>query len=304
MVQTALVGVDWGTSNVRGFRYTAGGDVVERRSLGAGLRQVEAGAWAATFQSHFGDWLQESPDVPVLLCGMVGSRQGWYETPYVECPMHVDELAHHLHRIPGTCQWIVPGLSTIDNDDVPDVMRGEETQLAGVADRQSESLMVCLPGTHTKWVQTGAGRIESFRTFMTGEMFDVLSNHSLLGRMASPGEFDDLAFLQGLQRVKESSRLLHDLFSVRTLRLFDRLASTSVAAYLSGLLIGHEVSGVVDRIPADSTVTVVGSSKLAPHYAAALQRWSRDVHFIDGETAAAIGLWRIASHAKLVQTPA
>jgi 2-dehydro-3-deoxygalactonokinase len=297
MSQTALIGVDWGTSNVRGFRYGAQGNVVETRQFGAGLKHVEAGTWATTFERHFGDWIKAAPAVPVLLSGMVGSRQGWCETPYIPCPAGFDELANQLHRIPGTQFSIVPGL-TVDADGIPDVMRGEETQLAGLD--QSESDVVCLPGTHTKWVQYDGGRISSFRTLMTGEMFDVLLNHSLLGRMASPGEFDEHAFLRGLECARGSARLLHDLFSVRTLRLFDRLPATSVAGYLSGLLIGHEMSNVIDSIPAGSTIIVVGSSDLTLRYAAAIQRWSRNVRFVAGETAAACGLWRIASQAKLV----
>jgi len=298
MRRTVLIGVDWGTSNVRGFRYGTGGEVIETRRLGAGLKQVDAGARGKTFDTHFGDWLADAGDVPVLLSGMVGSRRGWCETPYVACPVHCDELAGHLHRIPATSQWIVPGLSTVDADGVPDVMRGEETQLADLG--QSGKHVVCLPGTHSKWVWIDGGRIETFRTVMTGELFEVLLNHSLLGQTAVRGEFDQRAFQQGLDRAKGASHLLHDLFSVRTLSLFDRLKPTSVSGYLSGLLIGHEIASVIDRIPAGSTVILIGSIELTSQYGVAVRQWSRHVHVVGGESAAACGLWRIASQAKLV----
>lgn len=298
MTQTTLIGVDWGTSNVRGFRYGAGGVVLETRQLGAGLKQVEVGAWAKTFDEQFGDWLGDARDVPVLLSGMVGSRQGWCETPYVACPIHCDALARHLHQIPVTSKWIVPGLSTIDAAGVPDVMRGEETQLAGLGLDGLHT--VCLPGTHTKWVHYDSGRIESFRTFMTGELFDVLMNHSLLGRMASRGEHDDDAFVRGLDRARSDAALLHNLFSARTLRLFDEIKATSVSAYLSGLLVGHEVASVIEDVSEESTIILVGTSQLAARYASAIGHWNRNVHVFGGESTAARGLWRIASQAGLV----
>lgn len=300
MTQTILIGIDWGSSNVRGFRYGPSGNVLETRRLGAGLKSIHAGGWADAYETHFGDWMTESPQVPVLLSGMVGSRQGWCEAPYVSCPVRIEDVSDHLHQIPETSKWIVPGLSSVDADGVPDVMRGEETQLAGLEGPMLGSTMICLPGTHTKWAQVENGRIDSFRTFMTGEVFDVLMNHSLIGRMAASGEFDDEAFKQGLQRSRDSSQLLHDLFSVRTLRLFDRMPDTAVAAYLSGLLISHELGGVIDSISEGATVTIVGSSQLSQHYGSALRYWSRDVRFVEGEAAAAGGLWRIAKQAKLI----
>ncbi|MBX3437849.1 MAG: 2-dehydro-3-deoxygalactonokinase [Planctomycetaceae bacterium] len=298
MAMTALIGLDWGTSNVRGFRYDDGGRVIESRRCDAGLKHVATDAWEATFAARFGDWTQESPAAAVLMCGMVGSKQGWSEAPYVECPASCDALADHLHAIPGGLKWIVPGVSYLNPDGCPDVMRGEETQLAGL--EPVGSFVVCLPGTHTKWGQLVDGRIESFQTTMTGELFDVLMKHSLLGRMAEPGDFNEDAFSRGLDRACGSSFLLHDLFSVRTLRLFDQIKSTSVAAYLSGLLVGHEVAGVIDTIAADAAVIIVGTPELSRRYRTALMRWSRPSTVCNGETAAERGLWRIASRARLV----
>ncbi len=298
MSPTALIGIDWGTSNVRGFRYAADGEVIETRRREAGLKQVADGAWAAVFETHFGDWLRESPQAPTLLCGMVGSRQGWSEAAYVECPATCDVLADRLHPVPGTSFRIVPGLCTVDADGVPDVMRGEETQLAGLD--VSGPSAVCLPGTHSKWVSLDGQRIETFRTMMTGELFDILSQHSLLAQMSEPGTEDAHAFARGLDRAAGGSGLLHDLFGVRTLRLFDKLAATSVPDYLSGLLIGHELASLDDMVPAETPVTVIGTQALASRYVVALQHRKRTVHVVDGEAAAARGLWRIASQAGMV----
>ncbi len=298
MSPTALIGVDWGTSNVRGFRYAANGEVIETRRLEAGLKWVVAGAWAAAFETHFGDWLQQAPDAPALLCGMVGSRQGWSEAPYVECPAACHALADHLHQVPGTSLRIVPGLCTVDADGVPDVMRGEETQLVGLD--VSEPSAVCLPGTHSKWVSFDGQRIDAFQTMMTGELFDILSRHSLLAQMSEPGAADSCAFARGLDRAAGGSGLLHELFGVRTLRLFDKLAATAVPDYLSGLLIGHELASITDLVSADTPVTVIGSQELASRYVTALEHRNRAVQVVDGETAAARGLWRIASRAGMV----
>ncbi|MGE0375815.1 MAG: 2-dehydro-3-deoxygalactonokinase [Planctomycetaceae bacterium] len=301
MTSTSLIGIDWGTSNVRGFRFDAAGNSLETRRFVAGLKQVAAGAWEATFTAQFGDWVQQQPDAPVLMCGMVGSRQGWSEAPYLACPVHCDALAERLHRIPGTSLKIISGLCTVDPDGTPDVMRGEETQLAGLD--ASGRRAVCLPGTHSKWVQIDGGRVIEFRTMMTGELFDLLLRHSLLARMSEPGADDEAAFFGGIDRGGRSAGLLHDLFAVRTLRLFDKLAPTSVTDYLSGLLIGYELASVEDMIPQGTPVTVIGSPELTSRYLAALTRRHRAATVIDGETAAAQGLWRIAVRARLAPSP-
>lgn len=303
MNDTSLIGIDWGTSNVRGFRYGGGGHVVETLQLDAGLRHVVPGAWEAAFRSNFGDWVDASPRAAVLMSGMAGSRQGWSETPYVQCPVFCDALATRLHPVAGSRVQIVPGLCTFAGDGTPDVMRGEETQLAGLVTAglpEGGCYTVCLPGTHSKWVELDSDRIVTFRTLMTGELFEVLLHHSLLGRMAETGGSDEAAFLRGVERGFTSTRLLHDLFGVRTLRLFDRLAATSAPDYLSGLLIGSELSCAAQWTAPEASVVLVGSRTLTARYEAALRHIGRTAIIIDGETAAACGLWRIAARAGLI----
>ncbi|MCA9076221.1 MAG: 2-dehydro-3-deoxygalactonokinase [Planctomycetaceae bacterium] len=298
MDETALIGVDWGTTNARAFRYDAQGTVVETRHRGCGLLQIVDGDWETTFLKNFGDWTNGAPDLPVLLCGMVGSQQGWSEAPYVECPLDISTLAENLHPITGTDYCIVPGVRTIDGCGVPDVMRGEETQLAGL-DPQGLQL-VCLPGTHSKWVQIAGESVTGFQTYMTGELFKLLSEHSILARTQTKGPSSHEAFLLGVDHSKRDGGLLHQLFGVRGLRLFDQLTGDAQGDYLSGLLIGHEIRSALDATSAAGMVTVVGAKELTSRYVTAMEYMGRSIIVTDGEQAASRGLWRIAQQAGMI----
>jgi 2-dehydro-3-deoxygalactonokinase len=293
-----LLGIDWGTTNVRGFWLDAEGAVVDRRCAPVGLRQIPAGGWPTAFDRLFGDWVAADARVPVLLSGMVGSRHGWSEAPYLACPATFAELAARLHPIPGTRHHIIPGLLHDLAQGIPDVIRGEETQLAGLA--EPRPAVVCLPGTHSKWVHCEPPHIRHFQTYMTGELFDVLSHHSILAQTAAEGDFDEHAFRDGVTRSADSGGLLHHLFGVRGLRLFDRLAGPSQSAYLSGLLIGHEWRAALSGMPRTGRVVVVGTDALTSRYAAVGRAFGIDCVAADGELAAARGLWQIARLAGLI----
>jgi 2-dehydro-3-deoxygalactonokinase len=170
------------------------------------------------------------------MSGMVGSRQGWKEAPYVQCPAGFDEIAAELVEVRQGV-WIVPGLACRDSAGVPDVMRGEEVQVLGAG----QDGLICLPGTHSKWVEVKKGRIERFSTFMTGEVYAVLKQHSILGRMMAEERPDAGAFAEGVGRSGEAGGLLHHLFGVRTRGLMAELGAAASASYLSGILIGHEL---------------------------------------------------------------
>lgn len=298
MDETAFIGVDWGTTNARAFRFDAQGTVVETRHCESGLLEIVDRSWREMFVEQFGDWTKGAPDAPVLLCGMVGSQQGWSEAPYVECPFDASILAANLHRIPGTHYRIVPGVRTSDEDGVPDVMRGEETQLVGLDLRDSQ--LICLPGTHSKWVQVASGTITDFQTHMTGELFNLLSRHSILSRTQSEGGPSKEAFLQGLNHSEHKGGLLHHLFGVRGLRLFERLTAEAQADYLSGLLIGHEIRSVVEQASDVPRMAVVGSQELTSHYSTAVEYRGISTSVVDGEQAASLGLWRVAVAAGMV----
>ena len=274
-----MIGLDWGLSGFRAFRLDATGTVVERRSAPAGILTVADGDFEGVLAAQLGDWLD---DRPIVAAGMIGSRQGWVEAPYVPCPAGVAELAAQLTRYASASAgdiWFVPGVRWADAHAI-DVMRGEETQIVGALTTCGLTRAVlCLPGTHSKWATVEGGRIVGFRTYMTGELYGVLRRHSILGRLM-PGEpaddrADDVAFALGLARAAAPGGLLHHLFSARTAGLFERIAAPALADYLSGLVIGDEVANALATVPRDAPVLLVGAEALCQRYARALAR--RDV---------------------------
>ena len=303
MADTALVAIDWGTSAARAWCLDDGGAILAHRSVPLGVRHVRDG----NFGVALAKLLDDMPIglAPRIACGMIGSRQGWLEVPYVDCPASLTALSDHLGSISIESLSIVPGVATRDAARVPDVMRGEETQLLGAVAPDETGVLAVLPGTHSKWARVEHGRIVDFTTFMTGELYAVLIDHSMLGRLAGhePGRFSRDAFSRGVARGLNEGELAHDLFGARTLALTGALASDEVADWLSGLLIGREIRAARDwalRAGIDpSLVRIIGSDTLTERYDVALgdagvlaQRASHD--------AAALGLWRVASRARLV----
>lgn len=276
-----LLAVDWGTSSLRGARLGASGQVLESREFARGILTVPPGQFEAVFNELFGDWLQ-SPDTLCLISGMAGSRQGWREAPYCPCPAGFAELGQHLLWLQPGRIALVPGLSCWGTDALgtdaltpPDVMRGEEVQIFGalqLAGRDCATLV--LPGTHSKWVQVQGGRVTRFQTFMTGEVFALMSQHSILGKtMDLKGAFDEAVFLQGMDRSQQSPQsgsVLHHLFAVRTLGLFERLSAAQLPSYLSGLLIGEELRHQAASSHTEPVI-LIGSEALTLRYALALQ---------------------------------
>jgi 2-dehydro-3-deoxygalactonokinase len=291
---TALIGLDWGTSNCRAFRIARDGAVLETRSTAQGILAVKDGNFAAAYDALVGDWLK-THRAPVLLCGMIGSRQGWVEAPYVELPADAAQLARNLAKVPDTNAAIVPGLVGDALAGGHDVIRGEETQIVGAVDGDG---LYCLPGTHSKWVQVDGGRIVRFATFMTGEVYGVLRQHSILGRLMEGEGHDEFAFAAGIARGRNDGGLLHHLFTVRTDGLFGRQKPAALSSYLSGLLIGDELRAALAAFPAPHVV-LVGAPALTERYRAALSREDRACTIVAGDVAAANGLWRIAVNAGL-----
>jgi 2-dehydro-3-deoxygalactonokinase len=289
-----MIGVDWGTSSFRAFRLDEAGRVRARRAAPRGILAVEDRRFAEELLRQAGDWLADG-ETRVLMSGMIGSRQGWQEAPYLPCPAGPAEIAGALARVPfdGADVLLVPGLSHIDESGTPEVIRGEETQLVGVLEQIGDGI-ACLPGSHSKWARIEAGRIAGFATYMSGEAFSALRGHTILGRMMRDGPNDPAAFDRGLARAADPGHLLHHLFGVRTLGLFGRLSETEGATYLSGLLIGHEVRAA---LPAGAgTVHLIGTAPLCALYARALAACGATAAIHD-EDAAARGLARIGKDA-------
>ena len=287
-----MIAIDWGTSAFRAYRIDAAGSVLERCEAARGILTVENGAFATVLTEEIGDWLRDDPG-PIMMSGMIGSRQGWREMPYLECPVDTDTIARACGEIDcgfDRRAFVVPGLTCRDRDGVRDVMRGEETQIIGALDELGASALLCLPGTHSKYVTMRDRRIERFETHMTGEIFALLWCHSILGRVDAADRITDKrAFDAGVDRAGDSRGLLHHLFGVRARHLFDEIAAGSVASYLSGILIGHEIRSA--RI--SGPIVLIGAPELSRLYRRALTRLGAVTRVLAGEPAAR-GLWRLA----------
>ena len=301
-----LVAFDWGTSSLRAWLLDAAGTVQDEASAPLGILKVPGGDFDAVFRQVAGAWI-ESGATAAIASGMIGSRQGWAEAPYAGCPADEAALVAGLITVPTSLKValrIVPGVSRIDADGIPDVMRGEETQIIGDAPAAGRRLYV-LPGTHSKWALAEDGRITWFASSMTGETFAVLAEHSILGRLMDGRAHDPAAFRRGLGvGAASGGGLLRRLFSARTLGLFGELDPKAIGAYLSGLLIGAEVADARATVAAATgaapdSVTIVGGAELSARYAEAIDAAGLSSRIAPADTTVK-GLWRIAKQAELV----
>ena len=299
MAEPAMIGVDWGTSRLRVALVGGDGAVLAEHDSDAGILTVTDGGFAPVLRAAVAT-LGGPSHLPIVLSGMITSRQGWHELAYADCPADAPALARSLHRVvePGLGPlFFITGLAWTGADGLPDVMRGEETQIVGQDDLRAGEAVV-LPGTHSKWVLVEGGRILRFRTFMTGELFAVLKGHSILGRLMADGPQAAAAFRRGVEIGLAGPGLLGRLFSARSLPLTGALPETGVADYLSGLLIGAELfeAMVVER---PAAVVVVGSDALAGRYAAAFDL-AGIAHRPGRADAAVRGQWVVARAAGII----
>jgi 2-dehydro-3-deoxygalactonokinase len=289
-----LIGVDWGGSSLRVFRFDDDGGVLEGRASHRGVATVDGGRFAEALGELIADWTAAGR-ARLVMCGMVGSRQGWAEAPYIACPTDLGALASQLLPLetPFGPALIAPGLS-IDDGGRLDVMRGEETQFLGAMPNPDWGGIIVHPGTHAKWATFAAGRIIGFRTWMTGELFAVLREHSVLRLLMEDGADDPAAFDLGVSRGMADPAITSLLFTARTEGLFERLAPTALPSYLSGLLIGSEVAGGLSNVAPDADILLVGDARLNRLYGRAFDRAGRSgITVIDGDVAAPRGLWRL-----------
>ncbi|MDT3314469.1 2-dehydro-3-deoxygalactonokinase [Pseudomonas sp. rhizo66] len=322
-----LIALDWGTTSLRAYKLAAGGVVLEQRALSSGIMQLPktpriingrecADGFELAFDEACGDWLDAQPNLPVIACGMVGSAQGWREAAYCETPANVANLGNSLQTVVslrGTVVHIVPGV--IQRSRLPNVMRGEETQVLGVLQNlpveAGNDLLIGLPGSHSKWVEVVDGCITHFDTFMTGEVFAVLSEHSILGRTQQhSATFDSQAFDRGLQIAQSAEGelgVLSTLFSARTLGLTGELGPTAQADYLSGLMIGHELAALatVQRRRRNNTnlpsIILIGNAQLCARYSRGLDACGF-ANVTLAEQATERGLWQLALAAGLIDS--
>ena len=288
-----MIAVDWGSTHMRAYLVDPDGAIRERRSAGTGAMQIGAGRFPDALDELVGSWIEDG-EGPVFMSGMVGSRQGWREVPYVPCPAALEDIARGAVKVSwgaNRCAYIVPGVACVDLEGVPDVLRGEETQALGaVARLPAGSVSLCMPGTHSKHVRLRDGVLQGFETYMTGELYSVLQRYSILGRTMDPSapEIDPVAFRAGVERAGGAGGLSHHLFGVRARALAGELDARATGSYLSGILIGHEVRAVQPAGP----VFIVGSPGLGELYLRAFEHCGTRATLVDADVAAT-GLYRV-----------
>lgn len=293
MNQAEYVAVDWGTSSFRLWLIDrAGGVVAERRSPEGMMAAAKLG-FAAVLQSHL-DAVGAANDLPVVICGMAGARQGWVEAGYIDTPAHLALILQRAVPVPGQSRdiRILPGIAQRDPR-APDVMRGEETQLLGAlgADAAGEAV-VCIPGTHSKWARVSGGTVERFATFMTGELFSVVSRETILSHaVVGANEEDTEAFKSAVIAAFETPALAANLlFRVRSSQLLYGSSPSSAREKISGTLIGLELAAGLAGDRPRSGITLVASGRLAVLYRLAFETFSVAVQSIDAEEAVRRGL--------------
>ena len=296
----ALIALDWGTSNLRASLLDRQGRALQQRQSAGGVMAVPGGAFEPALLALCGDWLARH-DVPLIASGMIGSRQGWREAPYMDCPASLAQAAAQrvtVRLASGRTLHILPGLRVQSDDGEWDVMRGEETQLWG-AELPAGACAV-LPGTHSKWAWMGrGGEIRTFRTYMTGELYALCTQHGILGRLMefghdSPADFD-AGVRRGLQAPEQTT---HMLFAARTAGLMGRVSATGLPDFLSGMLMGIEIAGARLCAAVQGEVVLIGEEALCRRYGRALDLaglGSRQA----GTQATLRGQWRLARAAGL-----
>jgi 2-dehydro-3-deoxygalactonokinase len=283
------IAVDWGTSALRVWAMSANGTVIERRDSNRGMSVLEPAEFEPSLRALIDDFLPDERELPIVACGMVGAQNGWIEASYqsVPCgPPTIEQAARPANTELDV--YIIPGLKQIEP---PDVMRGEETQVAGFLNQHPDyDGVICLPGTHTKWVRVSAGEIVSFKTFMTGELFALLSTRSVLRHSVDKSNLDKLAFSDAVNEAMTSPQdVAAGLFSIRAGSLLGDLKPVIARSKLSGLLIGLELAAA-EPYWLGRKVVIIGAEELADLYQSGLQLRGLMVAVADGEDVILRGL--------------
>lgn len=295
MTAVDWIGVDWGTTNLRVFAMDAQNRALAEKTSDRGMAKLTPPQFEPALLDLIAPWLSDDRETPVYASGMVGAKQGWQEARYrmVPTPPVADDGLTHVATLDKRMRvHILPGLSQAAP---ADVMRGEETQIAGLlAHSPAYRGAVCLPGTHSKWVAVSEGKVDRFATFMTGELFDVLSKQTILCHAVAGDAWDEAAFLIAAgQAVQDPQRVAAELFGLRAAGLLDGAQPAQMRARLSGLLIGQEI-GLAKRYWQDQTVTLIGSNATVPFYQAVLADQGCAVDIMAAKDASLAGLSLIA----------
>lgn len=298
MSQAAFAAADWGTTSFRLWTLSADGEVLGYTRSAQGMASLARAAYPQVLEQALAE-AGAGPETPVIICGMAGAAQGWHEAAYITLPSDLDAIPGQAVQVPGLSRdvRILPGLAQRPPG-VPDVMRGEETLLLGLALNGEADGLICLPGTHSKWVRLEEGSVRRFSTAMTGEIYGLLANQSVLKHFvegAGAEGLSDRSEFRGAVReaLAAPEALLRALFTVRSGPLLLGAGEPeAVAARLSGLLIGAEIAGM--KPAPGSDVTLVGSGQLAASYETALHVAGLRADRVDAEALAIAGLYHAA----------
>ncbi len=290
-----MIAVNWGTTNFRAYKLDAQGHVEAEKLSDRGAVNVPPGGFQDALTSEVLEWMDGS-DNRILMCGMVGARRGWKEAPYVPVPATFEQIVKGVIQleVEGLDVRIVPGLIGKDSNGLPDVLRGEETEVLGCKSESAGNVQYCLPGTHTKWLRMEGGRLGSFWTSMTGDLFRAIRTGTILRSCTQHAPNDEKAFLMGVARAGQGGELGHQLFGVRTQVLTGDMKDTAASSYLSGLLIGNEVKNISGK---DGRIHLIGDEKLCLLYQKALLEFGM-IATMEPEGAALRGLLRISRSLK------
>jgi 2-dehydro-3-deoxygalactonokinase len=297
-MSAAFIALDWGTTSFRAYRVGSEGEVLETIAAAEGILAVSDGDFESALEKHIGAW---DKALPIMAAGMITSRQGWIELPYLPCPASAADLARALHRHEtksGRRIAFATGLSYRAANGMPDVMRSEETQVFGSLDLGLNHFVT--PGTHSKWITTEGDKLTRYSTYVTGEVYAALKNHTILGRLMKDGPDDDEAFAMGVRgALEDPAGFLHRIFSARSLGLFGEIAPEAIASYLSGQVIGTEVAHAIRDNPHDAEYAVLASPGIGGRYVKAIEIAGLKVRYGDPQ-AIVKGLTIIAKHAELI----
>ncbi len=294
MTEPAYVAVDWGTSSFRLWLVDRDGQVVAERRSDEGMTSAAKTGFAQVLQSHL-DAVGAEKHLPVLICGMAGARQGWVEAGYVDTPAPLAAVLERAAPVPGQGRdiRILPGIAQRDAQ-APDVMRGEETQLLGALGLGAAGeALVCMPGTHSKWVRVASGTVIGFSTFMTGEVFGAVAQATILSHALAGA--DDAVDVDGFKAAvaaafKAPARAANLMFGVRSRQLLFGGTPSAARETLSGTLIGMELAaGLAGGTPAEG-IRLIASGRLETLYRLAFETMSVAVEPIDADEAVRRGL--------------
>lgn len=279
------VGIDWGSTNIRAWLLAADGSPIHSEKRSAPSRDIADQNFEQIINELVAA-LGAGTDLPVMICGMIGAKDGWVEAPYVSCPTKLNHLIECATPTPRPRTWILPGISCLHPS--PDVMRGEETQILGAMMNQPTNgqSLVCLPGTHSKWAKMRNGELLSFKTFATGELHALSVDKSIYAGLTAANPFDETAYCLGLE-TSEDRALLNHLFQVRSRVLVDDMSSKEAYWFLSGVLIGSEIRSIGSDV---ADLTLIADGELRRLYTLGCEKLLATPKIISAEEVTRTGL--------------